>query len=95
MGRVIASLANNRDDCEISAGIDLRPAGNETFPVFASPAEVTAPADVVIDFSHPSVLSPLLAYTREIKLPVVLCTTGYTPEQVAELKEAAKEIPVF
>ncbi len=95
MGRVIASLVENRDDCEISAGIDLRPAGNETFPVFASPAEVTAPADVVIDFSHPSVLSPLLAYAKEKKLPVVLCTTGYTPEQVAELKEAAKEIPVF
>ena len=85
MGRVIASLVENRDDCEISAGVDLRPAGNETFPVFASPAEVTAPADVVIDFSHPSVLSPLLAYAREKKLPVVLCTTGYTPEQVAEL----------
>ena len=95
MGRVIASLVENRDDCEISAGIDLRPAGNETFPVFASPAEVTAPADVVIDFSTAGAVDGLLDYCVEKKLPVVLCTTGLSEEQLAKVAEASKSIAVL
>ena len=95
MGRVIASLVENRQDCEITAGIDLRSMGTEAFPVFSSLSEVDREADVLIDFSNPSLLSSLLQYAREKKLPVVLCTTGYTPEQVQAVKDAAKEIPVF
>ena len=95
MGRVIASLVENRQDCEITAGIDLRSTGAEAFPVFSSLSEVDREADVLIDFSNPSLLSSLLQYAREKKLPVVLCTTGYTPEQVQAVKDAAKEIPVF
>ena len=50
---------------------------------------------MIIDFSHVSVLTPLLAYATKERIPVVLCTTGYTESQVNELKEASKQIPVF
>ena len=36
-----------------------------------------------------------MAYATAERIPAVLCTTGYTPEQVAMIKEAAKQIPVF
>ena len=95
MGRVITDCVAERQDCEIVAGIDLRTDLNTTYPVFQKPEDVTVAGDVIIDFSHPSVLSPLLHFALEKKLPVVLCTTGYTKEQVEELKAASQEIPVF
>lgn len=95
MGRVIAACVKEREDCKIVAGIDIRTDPFGDFPVYASPSEVQEEADVVIDFSHPALLSPLLQFGLEHKLPLVLCTTGYNHDQVNALKQASHKIPVF
>lgn len=96
MGRVITRLVGERDDCLIVAGVDLQE-DRETgaFPVYSSVDHVEETVDVIIDFSHPSLLSSLLAYAKEHRVPIVLCTTGYTAEQVEELKEASQKTAVF
>ena len=95
MGRVITELIKERSDCEVVAGIDMNTAENGGYPVFSDPAVVTVEADVLIDFSNPALLTSLLAYGRAKKMPLVLCTTGYTKGQVQELTDTSKEIPVF
>lgn len=95
MGRVVADICANDPDVEVSAGIDLMPQPTDGFPVFSSPAACAAEGDVVIDFSHPAALSGLLDFCVSRKIPVVLATTGYTDEQLAQIDEAAKSIPVF
>lgn len=95
MGRVVADICANDPEAEISAGIDLLPQPIDGFPVFPSPAACTAPGDAVIDFSHPAALGPLLEFCQERKLPVVLATTGYMEEQLAQINQASKSIPVF
>lgn len=95
MGHAIRTLCEGRDDCEIVAGLDVNLQPEAPFPVFQHPGECTVKADVVIDFSHPNMLTPLLCYCREKKLPAVLATTGYSPEQAAEIRAAAADIPVF
>ena len=95
MGQVISNSVNERDDCKIVAGIDLNTNTPFGYPVYKSAAEITEEADVLIDFSHVSVLTSILQYSVEKNIPVVLCTTGYSKEQVEELKEASKKIPVF
>ena len=51
---------------------------------------------VIIDFSHPSLLTPILHYAAEKGgIPAVLCTTGYTAEQTAELTKASETQPIF
>ena len=95
MGRVIAACVKEREDCKIVAGIDIHTDPFGDFPVYASPSEVQEEADVVIDFSHPALLSPLLQFGLEHKLPLVLCTTGYNHDQVNALKQASHKIPVF
>lgn len=96
MGKVIAELVKGRDDCSIVAGVDINTAVDAEFPVYANISEVTEEADVVIDFSHPSALSPILEYSLSgKKIPLVLCTTGYSTEQVESIKKAAEIIPVF
>ncbi len=95
MGRVITRLANEDKDCKIVAGVDISDFGENDYPVFKNFADIDVIADVVVDFSHPSVLSGLLEYAKEKKLPVIIATTGLTDEQRASLVEVSKEIPMF
>jgi len=95
MGRMIASCCQNGSSYCIAAGVDLVTASDGSFPIYRSFDEVTEQADVLIDFSHPSVLSDVLAYAVSHSLPAVICTTGLSPEQIAAVNEAGKKIPVF
>ena len=96
MGHEIAACINNRDDCKIVAGLDINTNVYSDFPIYNNADELTCGADVIIDFSHVSVLTPLWhTQPKGNAFPVVLCTTGYTESQVNELKEASKQIPVF
>ena len=52
-------------------------------------------ADVVIDFSHHSAISDVLAYCKSIGAAVVVGTTGHTEEEKAQIFAASEEIPVF
>ena len=95
MGREIAACIKERNDCKIVAGLDLNTDAYGDFPIFATPDGLTCGGDAIIDFSHVSVLTPLLHFATKERIPVVLCTTGYTAEQVQELTVAAKQIPIF
>jgi len=95
MGRVIANLVAQRDDCQVVAGIDLNDTQNGQFPVVKTPAELTEKPDVIIDFSHPSALPGLLSYCTINNVPLVAATTGYTADEIAEIKKTAEQIPIF
>lgn len=81
MGRVITRLASEDDSCRIVAGIDISNALPNDYPVYTDPAECTEAADVIIDFSHPSALEPLLVFAVSRNLPAVIATTGLSAEQ--------------
>ena len=51
--------------------------------------------DVIIDFSHPDYLPKLLELINEFNCPVVVGTTNYSNEKIAQLKEISKDIPVL
>lgn len=96
MGHAITELVANRSDCSIAAGVDQTVESHRGFPVYHSIDDITETADVIIDFSHPSTLSSILAYCRTHPgVAAVLCTTGYRPEQVREIREAGKTLPLF
>ncbi len=95
MGKVLQSIVDNRDDCEIVAGVDLNTADNGVFPVYATISEVKEDADAVIDFSNPILLDDLLEYSKSTKTPLVIATTGYSDEQKAKITEASKVCPIF
>lgn len=94
MGKAITACVNGRSDCEIVAGVDLV-TGESTFPIFKSFNEVTVDADVIIDFSHPTVLDSLLSFSKEKKMPAVIATTGLTEQQIGSIKEASNTVPLF
>lgn len=66
MGHFITQLVSERTDCEIVAGVDLNVnAQTASYPAYTSIDQVTEVADVIIDFSHPSLLTPILHYAAE------------------------------
>ncbi len=95
MGKVITACILQRDDCKIVAGVDISGKSTETFPVYSAFSEVKESADVVIDFSHPSVLDDLLDFSEKTNTPVVLATTGFSSAQTKKIKAASKTIPLF
>lgn len=52
-------------------------------------------ADVIIDFSHHSAVGAVAEYAEKFNVPVVLCTTGQTEEEMARVNELATKVPVF
>ena len=95
MGRMITGLANEDESVEIVAGVDVRPSREVKYPIFESITDCEIEADVVIDFSRPEALSDILNYCEERKLPAVLCTTGYTDEQIADIRACAEHAPLL
>ncbi len=57
--------------------------------------DCTAQADCIIDFSNHAGTQTLASYAVDRNLPLVVATTGHTPEDVDIIHTAAKKIPVF
>ena len=94
MGRVISNSIINFENLSIVAGVD-KASLNSPFPVFESIGKCNVDADVILDFSRPDALETLISYAENKNLPLVLCTTGYTDEQLISIDEASKIIPLF
>ena len=94
MGAAVAAAATAAGD-RIIAGVDVNPVAAGPYPVFHSPEEFEGRADVMIDFSHHSALGGLLAYATRTGTPLVVCTTGHTEEELAQMRAAAEKAPIF
>lgn len=95
MGRVISDIVAADPNAEIVAGIDIIDDGTLGYPVFADVAKCDIAADVIIDFSSPKVTDALLDYSVENQVPVVLCTTGLSDEQLAKVDEVSKKVAIL
>lgn len=95
MGQVITGLVREDAEIEIVAGVDTYTGISNSYPVFESIEKCDVEADVVIDFSNAGAVDGLLDYCVEKRLPVVLCTTGLSEEQIAKVEETAKKTAVL
>ena len=95
MGGVIQNIVANRDDATIVAGVDKYNNNMTEFPVYENISDVKEEADVVIDFSNPSLLDNLLEYGKTTKTALVIATTGYDDCQKKKIADASKNCPVF
>lgn len=96
MGKVIENTVKSRPDIIISAGVDaLNEESSYDFPVYNDINDVKEEADVIIDFSNPSALKGLIDFSINRKIPLVICTTGFSDQQINEIKLASKKAPVF
>ena len=95
MGQVITGLAAADDNIEIVAGIDVFDDGHNSYPVFSNLNDCNVKADVIIDFASAKAIDGLLDYCETTHMPLVLCTTGLSEEQIARVSEVSKVTPVL
>ena len=95
MGRTITELVKEQEDVVIVAGVDLCGGKGQAYPVYKTLEEVREEADVVVDFAAAAAVDCLLDYCGAKKLPVVLCTTGLSKEQLEKVSKAAKDTAVL
>ena len=95
MGQMISGLCTADPEIEIVAGVDTYTEQKNDYPVFASIDQCDVAADAIIDFSNASAVDGLLDYCEAKQIPVVLCSTGLSEEQLAKVDEASKKVAVL
>lgn len=95
MGQVITGLVKDDSGIEIVAGIDKYRGVENTYPVFDTLEACDVEADVVIDFSNAAAVDELLGVCAERALPVVLCTTGLSEEQLQKVQHISEKTAVL
>ena len=95
MGQVITQLVEKDPEIEIVAGIDLNDCRDNGYPVFTDIWTCDVQADAVIDFCTAKATDTLLEYCEKRQIPVVLCTTGLTDEQIKKVEETSKHVAVL
>ena len=95
MGQTITRIVKEDQGSEIVAGIDRYMGIVNEYPVYESIEKCDVEADVVIDFASSKAVDGLLDYCVEKQIPVVLCTTGLSNEQLLHVEEASKKVAVL
>lgn len=95
MGQVITGIVAADKDAEIVAGIDIVDNRQNPYPVFTNIDDCNVEADVIIDFASAKAIDKLLDYVETRKIPVVLCITGLSEEQLARVEEVSKKVAVL
>ena len=91
MGRAIA-LAADELGATISGGIDQDGA---VHGAYAGLAELAGASDVLVDFTRPDALSAHLGAAASAGCPIVVGTTGLTPEDHAAIDAATQTVAVL
>jgi len=95
MGQMITNLMKGDTTAEIVAGVDPFDDGHNTYPVFPSIDSCVVKADVIIDFTSAKAVDKLLEFSARNKVPVVLCTTGLSDEQIEKIHETSKQVAIL
>ena len=95
VGRMITDLIAADEGMKIVAGVDKYTAVPNNYPVYENIIDCEIDADVIIDFSNSSAVDALLEYAVSRNVPVVLCTTGLSDEQLKKVSEASKKIAIL
>ena len=95
MGQVITDIVAGDPEAEIVAGIDITGEKRNDYPVFADIDKCDVEADAVIDFSSYKATDKLLEWCAGKKLPLVVCTTGLSEEQIEKVKEYSKSYAIL
>ncbi len=95
MGKELINSIDNFEGFVLVSGFDFKDIGINTFPVYNNISQISQTPDVIIDFSFPVCTLEILKYATKSKVPIVIATTGFLPEQMSRIKQASKFIPIF
>ena len=99
MGASLTALLQGSKEISLLGGIE-----SANSPLFGTPVgesictddlnKIIGKSDLLIDFSQPEVTLKNLPIAVRHQKPIVIGTTGFSPEQKKEIKTASKKIPI-
>lgn len=95
MGQVLVNEIDRFPELLLSSGFDIYDEGKNTFPVYSKIEDIKEKPDVIIDFSIPISTFNILNYAVKNKVPIVIATTGFSKEQLEEIRVSSTLIPIF
>jgi len=108
MGRRIAFCSGDDPEVEITGGLEVegnpqigvdfgRVAGIEDIdvPIVSDVKAAAENADVVIDFSFHQATVKNLSEVAELNKPIVIGTTGFSGDELAQIKDFSNRIPIL
>ncbi len=95
MGKALLEMLEGSQKHEVVAGISRNTETPNGIPVYSSLNDTAEAADVCIDFSNHAAVHSLLHGAIDKRMPLVICTTGFSDEEITEIKKASAIIPVF
>ena len=96
MGKILCDLLTaGYPGLELTARVSPEEIADPSNCVYTSLQDVTCEVDGVIDFSHHTAVGALMDFCIAKNLPVVVSTTGHTPEEKKIITDASEKIPVF
>ncbi len=95
MGKEIIEASKNFEEVSIVCGIDRIENNEMEFPIYDDVDKIKEKVDVIIDFSVPQATFKILKYALANKIPMVIATTGFSIEELKEIEEASRELPIF
>lgn len=95
MGQVLVNEIDRFPELLLIGGFDIHDEGKNTFPVYSKIEDIREKPDVIVDFSVPVSTFNILKYAVSNKVAIVIATTGFAKEQLDEIKEFSKQIPIF
>ena len=95
MGQVITGICKEDSNVKIVAGIDVIDNKDNGYPVFTDIDACDVEADVIVDFAAAVAVDKLLNYAEAKSIPVVLCTTGLSPEQLNRVSQVSEKVAIL
>ncbi len=91
MGRMVEEGLAKHDELTLCGIVDPF-AGSPCLPALDA---LETPPDVIVDFSHPKSLPMIAEYVKAHGTAAVLCTTGYSDREEAEVRALAEKAPIL
>ena len=95
MGNELFSVIKENEEFEVVCGVDKNEDLNGEFPIYSKIEDIKEKVEVIIDFSVPVATFKILKYAIKNKVPTVIATTGFSKEEIEDIGEFSKEIPIF
>ncbi len=95
MGKTLCDLIEKSEKHTLAAQVSMEYETDSEKGIYKSLDEFSGDCDMLIDFSNHSATYDVTSYALKRGLPVVIATTGQNEEEMAMIKSASAEVPVF
>lgn len=93
MGQAVVEAVGSAEDMELTAGVDTRALGGESYPLYSTVEEALAnhEFDVMVDFTQPNAVEGHIRAALPAGVDCVIGTTGLSDETLAQLEQLCPE----